>query len=127
MAKRPTRSASAGAKAPANAMPLNPKRGETGLKLGDKFYPIALTMNALVEIEEGLGVSIDKLGEALAKPSVKQLRTMLGALVRGGGTAMTDEELGAHPFDPDQAGQAIMASFEAAGLFTPGEAQAPQM
>lgn len=128
MAKRPTAAAKKPAAQIAAAGPrINPKRGEQLLQLGDKHLKLALTMNALIEIEEGLGVPLAELGVRMANPSVKDLRTMIGALVRGGGTDMTDEEVGRHNFNPDQAGAAILSAFESAGLFQPvEEGQSPQ-
>lgn len=124
---------------------LNPHRGEAvwnGRKL-------CLTMNALVEIEEGLGVPLSKMGVALANPTMKQLRLILGALVRGGGGVVqeldpeskalgmdvvmttrpiTDEEIGSEMLDLAEATKAIEQAFMVAGVFTPakdGEAPAP--
>ena len=114
---------------------LNPHRGEA--KWG--AYKLCLTLNALVEIEEGLGVSLSKMGSALANPSMKQLRLILGALVRGGGAMVkdgdterppTDDEVGRELLDIPAATRAIEQAFIAAGVFTPGktgDAPAPQL
>lgn len=114
----------------AAGLKLNPVRGEVGLKLGDTHYKLCLTLNALIEVEQGLGCKLADMGEALTNPSLLQLRTMLGALVRGGGANMTDEEVGSYPFDAQQASEAIMSTFQSAGLFQPledGAAPSPQM
>lgn len=120
---------------------INPHRGEA--KWGN--YKLCLTLNALVEIEEGLGVTLSKMGTALANPSMKQLRLILGALVRGGGATVkdldrefnvpierppTDDEIGRELLDIPQATKAIEQAFVAAGVFTPGkegDGPAPQL
>jgi len=112
--------------APAVREPVNRFRGqsaEAAIKLGDKKYPLVLTLNAIVEIEDGLGMQLAEMGQALSKPTMRQIRTLIGALVRGGGADLTDEEVGREPFDPNSAGSAIVAAFVAAGLLQPeGEA-----
>lgn len=138
MATRPKRTGPALAAAPVK---LNPHRGETALTLGDKSFKLCLTMNALCEIEEAMGVPLARLGEVLAQPSLKQVRTIIGSLVRGGGALsptrmivdeetgekrpapMSDEEVGTHPFALDKAISAIEAAFAAAGVFTPSDAE----
>lgn len=143
MSAGPVKKTSATARAkPAAAAPkpaaVNPHRGETSIRLGDKDFPLCLTMNALVEIENAMGVPLAKLGEVLTQPSMTQIRTLIGALVRGGGAKsptrvlqaddeqgerpapLSDEELGAYPFSLDKAIAAIEAAFASAGVFSPG-------
>ncbi|MDX2277716.1 MAG: gene transfer agent family protein [Hyphomonadaceae bacterium] len=105
--------------APARAF-ANKHRGEVLFRVGDQDYKLCLTMNALVEIEDAFGIPLSKLGSALAQPSMKQLRTILGALVRGGGADLTDEELGASPFDIVAASKAVEEAFIAAQVLKPG-------
>lgn len=122
--------------------PPNKHKGEVMLKLGSESFKLCLTMNALVEIEEAMGVPLAKLGQVLAQPSLKQVRTIIGALVRGGGAKsptrmlpaddeqdarpapMSDEEIGAYEFSLDDAIAGMEAAFASAGVFSPGEAQA---
>lgn len=129
-------------RAPAAAAPVaapNKYRGEAAITLGDKTFALCLTMNALVEIEETMGVPLARLGEVLAQPSLKQVRSILGSLIRGGGAKsptrklpaddeqderpapLSDEEVGAYPFALDKAVAAIEAAFAAAGVFSKGE------
>lgn len=101
---------------------VNPHRGEASWN----GFKLCLTMNALVEIEQGLGTKLSKMGAALADPSVEQIRLVLSALVRGGGATvdgrpMTDEEVGAHMLNIHEATQAIEQAFKAAGVFAPDE------
>lgn len=129
------------ARAKATAPTINPHRGEATWGK----YKLCLTLNALVEIEEGIGVSLALMGTALANPSMKQLRLILGALVRGGGAMVkdvdqefnvpierppTDEEIGREILDIPQASKAIEQAFIAAGVFSPGKegaAPGPQL
>lgn len=125
------------ARTPARAKPAprpNPHRGEVVWN----GYKLCLTTNALVEIEEGLGANLATIGKALAAPSMKQLRTILAALVRGGGAKVddgegglrppTDEEVGESMLNIPEATAAIEAAFSAAGAFTPTkEEQAPTL
>ena len=103
----------------------NPHRGEA--KLGD--WKLCLTMNALVEIEEAFAskdadgnlipANLADLGEVLAKPTTRQVRTLLAALVRGGGNDLSDEEVGAIPFNMEEATKAIEAAFVNGGAYSP--------
>lgn len=124
---------------------INPHRGETlwnGLKL-------CLTVNALVEIEEGLGVPLSQIGVRMAEPKMADLRLILAALARGGGATMeerdddaseatgrdifrtvpiSDLEVGKKLANIQDATTAIEEAFIAAGVFKPskpGEAPAP--
>lgn len=107
---------------PAVAARANPHRGESRaavIKLGGQAYPLMLTMNALVDIEEGLGVPLSQLGQALTTPTVKQVRTLIGALVRGGGADLSDEDVGRQPLNIAVCMAAVQSCFEAAGVFDP--------
>jgi tail tube GTA-gp10-like protein len=73
----------------------NKIRGEGSLIIGGKVYKACATLNALAEIEEALGLaSLEELGERLSKPKAKEIRAVVGALLRGGGNEITDEEAG---------------------------------
>lgn len=143
MAKRPTTKTKPAAHAPGappKAARANKHRGEVLMQLGPHEVVLCVNMNVLVDIEEAFGKPIAELGQALSKPSMKQVRTLVAALVRGGGSFLvddgeggkrppTDEEVGAFGFDITAASAAIQQAFEAAGLFevsADGELTSPQ-
>ena len=86
----------------------NAARGESTLTLGGADYTLCLTLGALAEIEEALGIeSINEIGKRLEKPRARDLVAVLGALIRGGGGSLTNEELAALPLDLEALSPAI--------------------
>lgn len=76
----------------------NRARGETEVNIGGKSYCLRMTLGALAEIEDALGIEcLDDLGGALEKPRAAHLIAVLGALIRGGGQVITDKEVAALP------------------------------
>lgn len=95
----------------------NAMRGEVDIDLGGRRLVLCLTLGALAEIETALGG--DNLAAAIARlkaPSARQLVAILGALVRGGGTAISDSDIAAMRLDIGKAVEAIGAAFVVAGL-----------
>ena len=73
----------------------NLRRGEASLRLAGVRYSLCLTLGALAELEEAFGVDdLAALGERFAggRLSSRDLLTLLGVALRGGGHAMSDAE-----------------------------------
>ena len=61
-------------------------RDEVMLEVDGRQVPLALTLRALAEIEEGLGAAtLPELAEKLARPSAGQLLIILKAMAKAGG------------------------------------------
>jgi hypothetical protein len=74
----------------------NKRRGEVALCLGGRRYTLCLTLGALAELEEAFGVQdLMALAERFGtgRLSSRDLLTLLGVSLRGGGQAMSDEEV----------------------------------
>ncbi|NWH09207.1 MAG: gene transfer agent family protein [Alphaproteobacteria bacterium] len=96
---------------------VNAARGEVALELNGAAHRLCLTLGALAEIEAGLGAQgLAALHQRLSQPSARDLLVVLGALLRGGGAEMRDEEIARMPLDLEAAATAIAATFAAAGL-----------
>jgi hypothetical protein len=78
----------------------NRARGEIEAQLGDRRLTLCLTLGALAELEAGFGVEdLSGLGERFGagRFSARDVTRILGAAARGGGTPLTDSEVGALP------------------------------
>lgn len=65
---------------------VNSVRGEAELIAGDKRYRLLLTLGALAEIEDGLGLDdLKALGKRLQHVRSNDLAIVASALMRGGG------------------------------------------
>ncbi|WP_417491409.1 GTA-gp10 family protein [Maricaulis sp.] len=84
----------------------NRARGETTLEIGGVTHTLCLTLGALAEIEA--------LFEDGVRVDARNLVTVLGVLLRGGGSTLTEAELRAAPLDPLAAAAAISSCFETA-------------
>ena len=84
----------------------NRARGETTLEIGGVTHTLCLTLGALAEIEA--------LFEDRVRVDARNLVTVLGVLLRGGGSTITEAELRAAPLDPLAAAAAISSCFETA-------------
>lgn len=78
----------------------NKRRGEVALELGEKRYTLCLTLGALAELEEAFGAEdlmalAERFGEG--RLSSRDLITLLAIGLRGGGHAMSDEEVASLP------------------------------
>lgn len=74
----------------------NRRRGEVPLTLGGTRYTLCLTLGALADLEDSLRADdLAGLGQRLAagRPRTGDLIALLGAALRGGGHALTDEEV----------------------------------
>lgn len=96
---------------------MNRIRGEVPLVVGGATYRLCLTLGALAEIETHLGAgNLAELDARLARPTTADLVAILGALLRGGGHTLGDDEVAAFPVDLGAMIAAITAAFAAAGL-----------
>ena len=96
---------------------INHARGEAQLSLYGRDYRMCLTLGALAEIEHALGLAdLSALGDRLSRPSARDLVLVLTALLRGGGEAMSIDDVGRLPLDAKVMAQAISQTFAAAGF-----------
>ncbi|MCY8048446.1 gene transfer agent family protein [Bacillus haynesii] len=70
----------------------NKQRGESKVTLGDKEYSLRYDLNALVELEDRMGVPLSEMGEM--KITIRTVRSMLWAGVLHENPDVTEEELG---------------------------------
>lgn len=78
----------------------NRRRGEVALRLGETCYTLCLTLGALAELEDAFGVQdMMALAERFGtgRLSSRDLLTLLAVALRGGGHALTDQEVAALP------------------------------
>lgn len=74
----------------------NPHRGEASIELGGRRYILRLTLQALAEIEAAFAVDgLEALGARFGsgKLGTRDVLSILGALVRGGGERIADSDL----------------------------------
>ncbi len=96
---------------------VNAMRGEVSLMIGGKQATLCLTLGALAEIESALGgEGLSGFASAMKSLRARDITAILGALMRGGGSTVADEELATMRVDITSAVAAIAESFEAAGL-----------
>jgi hypothetical protein len=78
----------------------NSHRGEIAAELGGRTFTLCLTLGALAELEAAFGAE-DLMALAArfetGRLSARDAIRILGAGLRGGGNALTDDEVGALP------------------------------
>lgn len=96
----------------------NKARGEVEYKVNGTKYKLCLTLGALTEIESELGIEdFTKVTERFKKPKMKDIQSILLALLHGGGhTEMTEEDLMHFPIDVKQLTEKIGEAFRASGM-----------
>lgn len=106
---------------------MNKIRGEAELLAGGKSYRLLLTLGALAEIEDGLGLAnLSEVGARLKNSRASDLAIVAAALLRGGGHEMTPADVLRLPCDLGALVSAVTRAFEAAGLNNAGgEGAAP--
>lgn len=91
----------------------NAMRGEIEAVIGGRRRVLCLTLGALAELESRLGAGdLNGLAERFEKGrvSARDLASIIGAGLRGGGEAMSDEELMALPVEGGVRGAAEIAA-----------------
>lgn len=107
----------------------NRRRGEAMIRLDGRDHRLRLTLGALAELETAFAV--DDLG-ALATRfssgsfSAADLTRILGAGLRGGGNAFTDDEVAAMACESGVSGCAAAVAELLNATFGGGEGQPPQ-
>ncbi|HRO31966.1 MAG TPA: GTA-gp10 family protein [Brevundimonas sp.] len=92
-------------------MTVNGARGEVIATLAGAPRRLCLTLGALAEIETALGCEgLDGLAERMRRLSARDLKAVLGALLRGGGETGLD----AGDVEPREAAEAVALAFAAA-------------
>jgi hypothetical protein len=100
---------------------MNKIRGEAELVAGGRSYRLLLTLGALAEIEDGLGLSnLSEVASRLAQSRAGDLAIVAAALMRGGGQEMTPADVLRLPCDLGALTAAVIAAFDAAAMKTSG-------
>lgn len=95
----------------------NAIRGEAALDAGGKSYRLLLTLGALAEIEDGLGLAdLAEVGPRLKHARAADLAIVAAALLRGGGHALSPADVLALPCEIGALVAAVAQAFERAGL-----------
>jgi hypothetical protein len=96
---------------------INKARGEAELEAGGRRYRLLLTLGALAEIEDGLGLGdLTEVGVRLAHTRAADLAIVAAALLRGGGHDMCPADVLHLDCDLGALMAAVTAAFENAGL-----------
>jgi hypothetical protein len=104
----------------------NAIRGEAALQAGGTRYRLLLTLGALAEIEEGLGLAdLSQVGPRLKQARASDIAVIAAALLRGGGHEITPEAVLKLPTDLGTLMAAIAQAFERAGLQGEGDTSGP--
>ena len=100
----------------------NGARGEAALEAGGRQYCLLLTLGALAEIEDGLGLDdLSGVAVRLAQPRAADLAIVAAALLRGGGHDMCPAEVLRLGCDLGALVRAVTAAFDHAGLRPGGD------
>ena len=92
-------------------------RGEAALVAGGKTYRLLLTLGALAEIEDGLGLSnLSEVATRMKTVRAADLAVVAAALLRGGGHALEPADVLRLPCDLGALVAAVTDAFDAAGL-----------
>jgi hypothetical protein len=96
---------------------VNRARGEAALEAGGRQYRLLLTLGALAEIEDGLGLAdLSGVAARLKGARAADLAIVAAALLRGGGHDMCPAEVLRLPCDLGALMRGVAGAFEAAGL-----------
>ncbi len=101
---------------------VNKARGEAALEAGGRQYRLLLTLGALAEIEDGLGLDdLSQAGVRLARVRAADLAIVAAALLRGGGHDMCPAEVLRLNCDMGALMRAVTQAFDNAGLRPEGD------
>lgn len=105
-------------------MAHNPQRGEvTVTGPGDKEFKLCLTLGAIAQIEEELGLeSLVDIDKVMKKPSMKHLLIIFVALLNGGGhIEITKKDMIAWDISFKNLMNSVQEAFSAAGFTDDGD------
>ncbi|MEI9887044.1 MAG: GTA-gp10 family protein [Rhizomicrobium sp.] len=92
-------------------------RGEAALTAGGRSYRLLLTLGALAEIEDGLGLeNLADVAARLKTVRAADLAVVAAALLRGGGHELAPVDVLRLPIDLGTLVAAVTDTFNAAGL-----------
>ena len=92
-------------------------RGEAELNAGGRSYCLLLTLGALAEIEDGLGLeNLSAVAARLKSVRAADLAIVAAALLRGGGHELSPADVLRLPCDLGTLVAAVTDAFNAAGL-----------
>jgi hypothetical protein len=101
---------------------MNRIRGESELLAGGKSFRLLLTLGALAEIEDGLGLDdLAQIATRLQQARASDLAVVAAALMRGGGHEVSPADVLRLPCDLGALVQAVAQAFDRAGLPHAGE------
>jgi len=96
---------------------MNRIRGEAELLAGGKAYRLLLTLGALAEIEDGLGLAdLSQVAERLKQLRAGDLAIVAAALLRGGEHDVSPADVLRLPCDLGTLVAAVTRAFDAAAL-----------
>jgi len=96
-------------------------RGEAALAAGGKSYRLLLTLGALAEIEDGLGLAdLSQIAQRLKTVRAADLAVVVAALLRGGGHDLAPADVLKLDCDLATLVTAVTDAFDAAGLAPTG-------
>ncbi len=105
-------------------MAINKARGEAALLAGGRQYRLLLTLGALAEIEDGLGLDdLSGVVTRLARPRAADLAIVAAALLRGGGHDLCPAEVLRLECGLGEIVAAVTSAFDHAGLSGGGQGQ----
>ncbi len=100
----------------------NAVRGEAALEVDGTRYRLLLTLGALAEIEEGLGLAdLGQIGPRLKQARACDIAVIAAALFKGGGHEIAPAAVLALPVEFGSLMAAIACAFERAGLKGEGD------
>lgn len=101
----------------------NPQRGEVTIDGPEGKLKLCLTLGAIAQLEEALGIdSLTEVETVLKKASMKSMLIIVKALLAGGGNALSDEQMMTWQVDFQDLMHRIQECFVAAGFNDPDEA-----
>lgn len=100
----------------------NKQRGEITIEGPEGELKLCLTLGAIAQLEDGLGIdSLTEIESVLKKASMKHMILIVKALCAGGGNPLTDEQMMTWQVDLQSIMGKVQECFIAAGFNDPDE------